>query len=201
MNNDQFDTLKEKLTEERERLLRRVAAINNQGLGSSMSNSIGELSMYDNEPADIGSELFDRGKDLALRERAKIEIGWIDDALERMKTGRYGWCVSCGSEIGIERLKAVPYTDVCINCAQKKNMPGQSRPVEEDVMERVMAQSDRESNAGYDMEDAWQDVARYSEHAEEAGAGAYYGGGKDLSGEDVDGIVQDIEGLPSKGRR
>ncbi|GGD44112.1 TraR/DksA family transcriptional regulator [Sinisalibacter lacisalsi] len=50
----------------------------------------------------------------------KAEIAKIQAALERVQTGEYGYCVSCGDEISEERLDVVPYTPFCRDCADKR---------------------------------------------------------------------------------
>lgn len=44
------------------------------------------------------------------------EIKAIDAALERMKIGEYGLCLSCQNEISAERLMAIPHAALCRNC-------------------------------------------------------------------------------------
>lgn len=44
----------------------------------------------------------------------------IDDALARVEAGTYGICVECEEEISPARLKAVPWTKVCITCKEKQ---------------------------------------------------------------------------------
>ena len=44
----------------------------------------------------------------------------IDDALQRVAAGGYGVCVDCEEEISSARLKAVPWTKVCISCKEKQ---------------------------------------------------------------------------------
>lgn len=43
----------------------------------------------------------------------------VNGALQRMDDGTYGQCLSCGREIGIKRLEAVPWTHLCIDCQAK----------------------------------------------------------------------------------
>ncbi len=50
----------------------------------------------------------------------KEEIRQIDRALHRLEQGKYGICAHCGEEIAKKRLKALPYTDKCIDCASMK---------------------------------------------------------------------------------
>ena len=44
----------------------------------------------------------------------------IEAAIDRIEKGNYGICTSCEQEIGLARLKAVPWTSVCIECKEKK---------------------------------------------------------------------------------
>ena len=53
-----------------------------------------------------------------LDERGKEEIGEIELALTKMSSGRYGKCELCGKSIPIKRLKVLPATRLCRNCAQ-----------------------------------------------------------------------------------
>ena len=44
----------------------------------------------------------------------------IEAAIERVESGSYGICTNCEEEISHARLKAVPWTSVCIACKEKK---------------------------------------------------------------------------------
>ena len=55
----------------------------------------------------------------ALEQEARRELQQIDRALARMDRGEYGTCTECGVEIPIERLRALPYADRCVKCADK----------------------------------------------------------------------------------
>jgi len=198
MQPEQLEAFRRRLEEEKQRQLERVEAINEGGLNTSMSDSIGELSLYDNEPADVGSELFERSKDFSLREDAKIKIRAIDGALQRIERGTYGICAICGRPIDPARLEAVPYTTMCIDCrrADERAQAGSVRPIEEEVVDELYATAFDESldTVAYDFEDAWQDVARYSEHAGAAESGAYFGD-NEMDSEDR-GYVEEVENIP-----
>lgn len=45
----------------------------------------------------------------------------IEEALGRLEKGTYGVCRDCGEEIAEPRLKAIPWTRVCISCKEKQN--------------------------------------------------------------------------------
>jgi DnaK suppressor protein len=59
-----------------------------------------------------------------LKERDRQKILEIDAALNRMAAGSYGKCQKCGREIGIKRLRALPATTLCINCAAARESKG-----------------------------------------------------------------------------
>lgn len=48
----------------------------------------------------------------------------IDDALDRIDSGDFGTCGDCGDKIAEERLKAVPYTDLCVSCKAEQERRG-----------------------------------------------------------------------------
>jgi RNA polymerase-binding transcription factor len=43
----------------------------------------------------------------------------VDGALDRIREGTFGECISCGQEINPKRLEAVPWTRHCIACQEK----------------------------------------------------------------------------------
>jgi DnaK suppressor protein len=69
--------------------------------------------------AAAASQVFEQQRDLALRDRARIELGRVEVALRALDNGTYGTCASCGNPIGRERLEAIPWAATCIDCARK----------------------------------------------------------------------------------
>ena len=57
-----------------------------------------------------------------VQESHQQEIGQIDAALERLRTGAYGVCVDCGLEIPANRLLAVPFSLRCADCAAAREL-------------------------------------------------------------------------------
>ena len=53
-----------------------------------------------------------------LDDEAAQELNQVNDALARLDAGEYGFCKSCGNEIGAMRLEALPYATLCIDCAE-----------------------------------------------------------------------------------
>jgi YteA family regulatory protein len=128
----------------------------------SEQESTGELSMYDNHPADMGTELYEREKDMALEEHAQEQLNKINKALDAMNQGTYGVCSVCSEEIEYERLEVVPTTDVCAKHA-KSGTVETDRPVEEQVLEPPHPNSFEHKNPSEvkDYEDSFQEVARF----------------------------------------
>jgi RNA polymerase-binding transcription factor DksA len=73
-----------------------------------------ELSGVDQHPADLGTETFEREKDLSILESTDGQLRDIDRAFERLEDGSYGTCEVCGRPIGDERLRARPATRFCV---------------------------------------------------------------------------------------
>lgn len=57
---------------------------------------------------------------IKLRQTDAKLLRAIEAALERIDNGSYGVCTMCGEDISVPRLKAVPWTSLCIECKEKK---------------------------------------------------------------------------------
>jgi YteA family regulatory protein len=106
---------REMLEKEQQRMLRQIRTIDS-GQDQDMSETLSELSDYDDHPADIATETFEREKDRALRENARETIERVEAALQKMENGTYGLCDICGQPIPAGRLDAVPYATLCVKC-------------------------------------------------------------------------------------
>ncbi|MDO8597308.1 MAG: RNA polymerase-binding protein DksA [Sulfuricaulis sp.] len=68
------------------------------------------------DPNDRASQETDMSLELRSRDRERKLIKKIDESIERIDTGDYGYCEVCGVEIGVERLEARPTAELCIDC-------------------------------------------------------------------------------------
>lgn len=66
--------------------------------------------------ADIASDDIDRKMIEALGSQDLKRLRLIDSALTRIQQGKYGLCMKCGSRIPKDRLEAIPYALMCIDC-------------------------------------------------------------------------------------
>jgi len=69
--------------------------------------------------AAAASQVFEQQRDLALRDRSRIDLHRVEAALRAIDAGTYGTCTSCGKPIARERLEAIPWVPTCIDCARK----------------------------------------------------------------------------------
>jgi len=66
--------------------------------------------------ADRATQEEEFSLELRTRDRERKLIRKIDQSLEELKSGDYGYCHSCGVEIGLRRLEARPTANLCIDC-------------------------------------------------------------------------------------
>lgn len=200
MEERQINHFRNRLLAEKERLEKELQNSNRFNLDETLTSSTQELSAYDNHPADLGSETFEREKDLALWNNAHEILQRLDEALDHMEKGVYGICEDCGREIDVQRLEALPYTTLCIHCQRQEedNHQSRERPIEEEVLSPPFGRTflDDTDWAATDGEDIWQDVARYgtSESPSDLGGVADYEDAY-LGSEEERGIVEEVDSI------
>jgi RNA polymerase-binding protein DksA len=72
----------------------------------------------DADSAEQAAQLGNVEVTTALEHEAMQEVAEIRAALQRLETGDYGICTSCGEEIGAERIEARPACAKCLDCAE-----------------------------------------------------------------------------------
>jgi len=113
----EYDSLKNLLLEQRDELNRRIEQRRQ------------EL-VVEHEPDDeIGLALRNSSAGMAIAniERELRTLAEIDLSLRRIETGDYGVCTVCNEKIPLARLKAIPWTRCCVDCAGgkvRRNPPG-----------------------------------------------------------------------------
>ncbi len=68
------------------------------------------------DPNDRATQESEFTIELRTRDRERKLIKKIDEALDLLEAGEYGYCEQCGMEIGIRRLEARPTATLCIDC-------------------------------------------------------------------------------------
>ena len=109
------------LVEKRQAVVEAIEYLHKEHPGS-MKDDTGELvsGSADQHMADTGTETVDREIDYTLEESDGRLLAAIDAALARIEAGTYGICVNCGAHIAPERLEAMPWATLCIDCKRKE---------------------------------------------------------------------------------
>jgi DnaK suppressor protein len=103
-----------KTLEERQRVLREsVSRTEQDGRTADVSDSAQDI-------ADRASSSYQKEFLFHQSNNDRQLLLMVDSALERIRQGTYGECVSCGNEINAKRLQAVPWTRHCISCQEKQ---------------------------------------------------------------------------------
>ncbi|HUX62862.1 RNA polymerase-binding protein DksA [Sulfuricella sp.] len=68
------------------------------------------------DPNDRASQESDMALELRNRDRERKLIKKIDETIGKIEAEDYGYCESCGVEIGLKRLEARPTATLCIDC-------------------------------------------------------------------------------------
>lgn len=95
---------------------------------------------------DIASTERERELTLMLGDREREKLSEIEDALERVGDNSYGGCEECGEPIAEDRLRALPFTRVCVECQFKheREQKIRGRHYDEDTGLGIMEKSEEE---------------------------------------------------------
>jgi len=106
-----------RLQEEKERITKSIKrhqeALDHSKQVDGMSHS--------NHMADQGTDEARQEQMIGLMQSERRYLYRIEDALQRIEDGSYGKCELCEEQIGLPRLEALPYTRLCIECAEKED--------------------------------------------------------------------------------
>ena len=102
------DAARARLEAQRERVTGMIGELRREGLDETEADQTGEITHYDQHPADQGSETFEREKDLSILEGLESDLAEIEAALQRLDDGSYGIDEVTGEPIVPERLEALP---------------------------------------------------------------------------------------------
>ncbi len=79
------------------------------------------------DPNDRATQESEFAMELRTRDRERKLIKKIDEAVNQLESGEYGYCETCGVEIGIRRLEARPPATLCIDCKQLEEIREKQR--------------------------------------------------------------------------
>lgn len=205
MDKMKLEYFKDKLITEQQNHKNLAKLMAENGDGEQDRFSSGELSNYDNHPADLGTEVFQITLNNSLKVNEEYNINQIEEALQKIAEGNYGICDICKSEISNERLEILPSARKCINCENEFGVrlddPQLSRPIEEKIIDapfgrKYLNKREDDEDEGLDIlndlmeygsSDSPQDLGGYHEYEE------YY-----TNEIDKQGIVEGIDNISNE---
>ena len=117
MKKADFQVYQDRLLDLRARLRGDVSAMAEAALRKSGSGGAESVSMPIHM-AELGSENFEQEFTLSLMATEEDTLSQVETALQRIEEGGFGKCTDCGGVIPKTRLNAIPYTPLCVKCAE-----------------------------------------------------------------------------------
>ncbi|MCD4812631.1 TraR/DksA family transcriptional regulator [bacterium] len=108
MRKTQLESFRKMLLNQKSTLLEKVK--------SSVDTNRKDSSDEVRDTADFASEYYERELAMGLSETERQRLQEVEEALERLEAGKYGKCEDCGSVITPQRLEALPFAKLCIEC-------------------------------------------------------------------------------------
>jgi RNA polymerase-binding protein DksA len=118
LDTDRFRTA---LLDERGRIESAIEYLHRETPGSLEDETEEIVGNSDNHLGDAAAGTLDREIDYTLEGNSEQLLAQIDAALVRIEDGTYGTCTNCGKPIAEERLEAVPWATLCIDCQKAAN--------------------------------------------------------------------------------
>lgn len=110
--------IRARLQDEQRRIAAEIAALT-EADAQSEADRAGRAGRG-NHMAEDASETFEHEKSLALLQNLHAIEEQVARALVKLDAGTYGTCDECGRPIAAERLEAIPYATLCIDCKAKR---------------------------------------------------------------------------------
>jgi DnaK suppressor protein len=118
MPKKEINKFKEILLRRKEDIMDQIDHISKDTLKKSQKDASGDISGYSYHMADLATDTFDREFSLGLASNERQNLYEIEDALKRIKDGSFGICECCKKPISKVRLKAIPFTKLCLKCQE-----------------------------------------------------------------------------------
>jgi DnaK suppressor protein len=105
---ERFEKVRQMLMTQKQEILQKIGKKKNQ-----MESQGGDF-------MDVATDNLEYELNYLFEEREREKLQNIDDALSRIKDGTYGECDECGDDIDVDRLMALPFTHLCLDCKSKQ---------------------------------------------------------------------------------
>ena len=111
MDKKRLEYYKKKLQTRREELLKSIARTEEEGRTADDDPTV--------DLADKAANSYTKEFLFGMTNTDRSLLGLIDEALIRIRNGKYGTCIECEEELQQKRLEAVPWARYCVSCAEK----------------------------------------------------------------------------------
>jgi len=200
MCNDKIEHFRQLLINQKRDIEQTINTMKKNNTGTQGEYYPTELSNYDNHPAELGTDLFHVEMNTALKVHEENVLKEIQDALERIDEGTFGKCEFCGNEISEERLEAIPYARLCIDCEENKAIDPEIlkniRPNEERVLDAPIGRKylNQREDDEYEGIDQLYDLMNYGSSDSPQDLGGYHDYEEYYTNDiDKQGIVDDMD--------
>jgi RNA polymerase-binding protein DksA len=119
MSKKDLKIYKQLLTQIKEKLIDQIKHIS-EDTQKSQRDASGDISGYSFHMADVATDTYDREFSLGLASNDRELLYEIEEALKRIEEDKFGICEDCEKPINKSRLKAIPYTKLCLKCQAKR---------------------------------------------------------------------------------
>lgn len=112
MNKKDLKRFKEILLKRKQEIIASADSTKEEGMGFDPDDLPDEV--------DLASTEAGQSLNLRLRDRERVLLKKINEALAKIEDETYGICIECGEDIGVERLLARPVADFCVRCKEEQ---------------------------------------------------------------------------------
>lgn len=120
MNEQDLKYFEELIQAKRAKTLKELEHFEDTTLSGTLRDQAGDLSAYSDHMPDRATDATEREKAFLFASKEGRYLHHLNEALERIKSGAFGICRTCGGEIGKARLEAVPHATQCIQCKSRE---------------------------------------------------------------------------------
>lgn len=113
-----MEKFRQQLLSERDDHLRQSEELRAEAEALAAEREQGDT-QFDEESGEGDTISVERERSLQLSAQALGLVSAIDQALERIKDGTYGYCMQCQAKIPVARLEAIPFAELCITCKSR----------------------------------------------------------------------------------
>ena len=112
MNKKDLKKFKEILLKRKQEIIDSADTTKEEGMGFDPDDLPDEV--------DLASTEAGQSLNLRLRDRERVLLKKINEALQKIEDETYGICIECGEDISVERLTARPVADFCVRCKEEQ---------------------------------------------------------------------------------